>query len=206
MYLIFLDTETTGLNPEKHRMIEIAYRVVDSITGRKVLGYEAIIAQSMEVWANADPRSLEINRFTWEEILEGKTERAIAAEIVNDFNRLELGRRGGVFICQNPSFDRAFFLQLIDADLQQNLRWPYHWLDLASMFWTTQITKDSRLLMEMQEKDLSKDAIAAFYGIEAEKQPHRAMNGVNHLLTCYEAIFGKFGASSVSVANSISAA
>ena len=53
MYLIFLDTETTGLNPEKHRIIEIAYRVIDSITGKGLVSYETIITQSAEVWAYA---------------------------------------------------------------------------------------------------------------------------------------------------------
>lgn len=191
MYLIFLDTETTGLNPEKHRTIEIAYKIFDSMTGRAIISYESIISQSMEIWANADPSSLGINQFTWEEVLKGKSERAVAAEISNDFNHLGLKNQGGLFICQNPSFDRSFFLQLIDADLQRHFGWPYHWLDLASMFWATQLKTNRDFPKTIQEKDLSKNSIAAFYNLAPEQEPHRAMNGVNHLIDCYEAIFGK---------------
>ncbi|MFC2049440.1 exonuclease domain-containing protein [Chlamydiota bacterium] len=190
MYLIFLDTETTGLNPEKHRIVEIAYKVVDSVSRHIVVGYEATIAQPLEVWAAADPESLKITGFTWEQTLHGKTEQMVASEIANDLHRLELGQKEGVFICQNPSFDRAFFLQLINADVQEHLGWPYHWLDLASMYWAVCLTSNGPQLTK--ESDLSKNSIAAHYGIPAEGHPHRAMNGVKHLITCYEAIFGKF--------------
>ncbi len=190
MYLIFLDTETTGLNPEKHRIIEIAYKVVDSITRRVVVSYESIVAQPLEVWAAADPESLKINGFTWEQTLHGQSERVVASEIENDFHRLELGQREGVFICQNPSFDRAFFLQLINADVQEGFGWPYHWLDLASMYWATCLISNKHPITK--ESDLSKNSIATYYGIPPEEEPHRAINGVKHLMACYEAIFGAF--------------
>lgn len=206
MYLIFLDTETTGLNPEKHRILEIAYKIIDSLTGMVVVGNELVVAQSAEVWAAADPHSLEINNFIWEEIIKGKSERAVASEIANDLNRLGLGQKEGVFICQNPSFDRAFFLQLINADLQEHYGWPYHWLDLASMFWTVCFLKNQEDAKIFNERSLSKDAIAAYYGIPPEESPHRAMNGVKHLIECYEAIFGKFASTSRSSTTTISGA
>ena len=190
MYLIFLDTETTGLNPEKHRIIEIAYKVVDSMTQRVVVSYESIVAQPLEVWAAADPVSLTINGFTWEQTLHGQSEKVVASEIENDFHRLELGQKEGVFICQNPSFDRSFFLQLINADVQEGFGWPYHWLDLASMYWAVCLTSNAHPITK--ESDLSKNSIANYYGIPPEGEPHRAINGVKHLMTCYEAIFGTF--------------
>ena len=193
MYLIFLDTETTGLNPEKHRILEIAYKAIDSITGKAAVSYECIVSQTAEVWAEADPSSLEFTGFTWEDTLRGKTEKAVADEISNDLNRL-LSHKGGIFICQNPSFDRAFFIQLINVDIQQHLGWPYHWLDLASMYWAVQFLQERTAALNFKESDLSKDEIAKHYGLAPEKSPHRAMNGVNHLISCYEAIFGKFAA------------
>jgi oligoribonuclease len=194
MYLIFLDTETTGLNPDKHRLLEIAYKVFDSMTEKVVVSYESIVAQTAEVWAAADRASLEITGFDWEDTLHGKTEKVVASEIINDLNRLELGKKGGVFICQNPSFDRAFFLQLINAELQDHFGWPYHWLDLASMYWAAHLLKERSKVAQFKESDITKDEIAKYYGLKPEGHPHRAMNGVNHLIACYEAIFGKFGA------------
>lgn len=189
MYLIFLDSETSGLNPEKHRLLEIAYKVVDSKSGSTILSYESIISQPAEVWAEADGASLEVTGFCWEDILMGKSERAVASEIINDLNCLGIGEKGGVFVCQNPSFDRTFFLQLINADLQRHYGWPYHWLDLASMYWAFCLLQEEGRFKEWKESDLSKDAIAKHFALREEKYPHRAMKGVNHLLACYNALF-----------------
>jgi len=180
MLLIFLDTETTGLNPENHRAIEIAYKIVVHETDEILVSYQSMITPSAEVWAAADPKSLEVNGFSYEELLEGKSEQTVSAEIIEDFNRAELSKRGGVFICQNPSFDRAFFNKIISVNFQNEANWPYHWLDLASMYWARteqQIT---------QENELSKNSIAKALGLPTEPHPHRAMNGVEHLMVCYE--------------------
>jgi oligoribonuclease len=195
MYLIFLDTETTGLDPEKHRILEIAYKIFDTISDKFVVSYESVVAQPEAVWALADFESLTINGFQWEESLKGKTEKVIASEISNDLNRLGLREKKGVFICQNPSFDRAFFIQLIHTDIQRSFGWPYHWLDLASMYWTYRLMHHSHAAKELQESDLSKNEIAKFFSIQPEQEPHRAMNGVKHLILCYEEIFGKLGSS-----------
>jgi oligoribonuclease len=189
MLLIFLDTETTGLDPEKHRTLEIAYKVIDSQTNRTVVSYQTLVSQPLEIWAEADPESLQFNGFTWEETLSGKQEKVVAGEILNDLNRLGLGDKGGVFICQNPSFDRAFFTQMINTELQRHNGWPYHWLDLASMYWGVRLSREPEFSKKIEEADLSKNKIAAFYGIPEEKDPHRAMNGVDHLIACYTALF-----------------
>ena len=41
MLNVFLDTETTGLDPMRHRVIEIAFKVVES--HEVIVSYEAII-------------------------------------------------------------------------------------------------------------------------------------------------------------------
>ena len=100
-------------------------------------------------------------------------------------------RKKAVFICQNPSFDRGFFSQLIDPDTQEDLNWPYHWLDLASMYWAISMDKAKKQNCPFPwETGISKDLIASHYNLPAEDKPHRAMNGVDHLLICYEAVVG----------------
>lgn len=192
MILVFLDSETTGLNFKKHRLIEIAFKAIDSETGRTLCSYETLINQPREIFAAADPTSVKINGITFEEILDGKSERVVATEIIQILNHLGFSEKSGVFICQNPSFDRFFFCQLIDVDLQDRLKWPYHWLDLASMYLAVRQVNDKLSIKKIKEKGLSKDSIANYFGLAPEEQPHRAMNGVNHLIACYEAMFGAF--------------
>lgn len=188
---VFLDTETNGLNSQIHRILEIAYKIVDLNTGEVKEEFESLIAQPIELWEKSDQESLRVNGFTWNEISQGKTQRNVSQSIIDSFTRAGIRRKKAVFICQNPSFDRVFFSQLIDSDTQELLSWPYHWLDLASMYWALAMKRAE--LKEGPfpwETGFSKDLIASQYKLPLENKPHRAMNGVSHLLLCYEAVVG----------------
>jgi DNA polymerase-3 subunit epsilon/oligoribonuclease len=187
---IFLDIETTGLNPQKHRAIEIAIKVIDLFTGVEKNSYESIIYQPKEIWDKCDPNSLLINGFSWGKLLSGQSESTVAEQIILFLNNLNIQRGMAVFICQNPSFDRAFFTQLIDVDIQEQHKWPYHWLDFASMYWAIYIKETVEEGVFSSNINLSKDNIAKKYGLPPETSPHRAMNGVDHLVLCYKTAIG----------------
>ena len=188
---IFLDTETNGLNPRVHAVIELAFKIVDLSSGDLKAEYQTIVAQPIANWEKSDSESLKINGFTWSEINRGKRVDEIAQEIIAFFTAWGIERKKGVFICRNPSFDRAFFSQLIDPDTQERLNWPYHWLDLASMYWALSLEKAKKKGSPFPwDIGLSKDSIASYYRLPQEAKPHRAMNGVNHLILCYEAVVG----------------
>lgn len=185
---IFLDIETNGLNPYTHRPIEIALQILDLKTGEVLKTYESCIQISPEDWGKSDPASLQINHFTKETALAGKPLSLVKEDIISLFDTLEIKRKKSVFICQNPSFDRAFFSQIIPVETQEKKNWPYHWLDLASMFWALQIQDTAK--PKPWDIGLSKDSIAMYFNLEKEQNPHRAMNGVNHLIACYKAVVG----------------
>ncbi|MBI3901312.1 MAG: 3'-5' exonuclease [Chlamydiia bacterium] len=192
MRAVFLDTETNGLNPQTHHIVELAFKIIDLETEALLTSYEKMIFLPEDLWAKSDPASLKINGFSWKEIEEkGETPELIREEIIQCFEQFEIKRKKAVFICQNPSFDRIFFSKLIDADRQEALFWPYHWLDLASMYWALSLNQ------ARQNKGpppwttgFSKDSIASHYQLAPEEKPHRAMNGVSHLLLCYSAMLG----------------
>lgn len=188
---IFLDSEANGLNYRKHKIIELAFRIIDIETGEEKDRFESIVFQTFDDWQLSDLDSLQVNGFTWDEISYGRKSESIAEDIIAMFAKHNVKRGEAVFICQNPSFDRAFFAQLVDPDLQEKLRWPYHWLDLASMYWAESIQKSKTGAAPLPWKTgYSKDKIAKTYELAAEEKPHRAMNGVNHLILCYEAVVG----------------
>ena len=186
---IFLDSETNGLNPRKHHVIEIAFKLIDVETGEKKDECASIISISETEWEKSDRESLKINGFTWEMVKGGMPREKVAERVRECFDKWAIRRGAAVFICQNPSFDRVFFSQLIDTDEQEMRKWPYHWLDLASMFWSLSIQKRGSGKFPW-EIGCSKDKIATSLNLPKEMNPHRAMNGVDHLLLCYEAIVG----------------
>ncbi len=187
---IFLDTETNGLNAFKHKVIEIAFKIVDLETEKVVDSYSSIVFQTYEEWQNSNLESLQINGFNWEDISFGKKPETISEEIQACFKINNIKRGEAVFICQNPSFDRAFFSQFVDADLQEKKLWPYHWLDLASMYFAASLIKkkEDPSIEFPWKTGLSKDNIAKVLHLPPESKPHRAMNGVDHLILCYKMV------------------
>ena len=183
---IFLDTETNGLNFEKHEAIEIAIELIDLESGKTIDAYETLIAISPESFDRSDPTSLAFTGITYDEIKTGKPLPLVRKEILELFKKHHLVRKEALFICQNPSFDRIFFTKIIPTDLQEGLNFPYNWLDLASMHWGKSIREGHSI----GGIGLSKDSIATFYGILSEEKPHRARNGVRHLIECYKKVIG----------------
>ena len=91
--LVYLDTETTGLDPFRHDVWEIAWAVDDGPVQTMQLRHSL---------TNADVAALRINRYVdrWDK---AATEAAEAG-LRNDLE-------GATLVCSNPSFDEAFLRQ-----------------------------------------------------------------------------------------------
>jgi len=185
MRAIFLDTETGGLDHSKHPLLEIAFIVCDLTTKEILAEFESLIKPSESAWSLCDREALKINGFKLEEFSNAPPMNEVADSIFFLFEKLNIHRKNAIFICQNPSFDRAFFSKLINPEIQESRKWPYHWLDLASMYFAISLKKGSK----PWDNGLSKDKIALDLGLGCEKAPHRAMRGVSHLKECFDKLF-----------------
>lgn len=191
---VFLDTETTGLDPSRHRPVEIAFKIVDVLTGQIKKEFESKIGICEEEWLQGDHHAALIHALTFEELKTAPSSEVVGKEIVQILRQYGIVRGQAFFICQNPSFDKGFFNQLVSVDLQEELEFPYHWLDLASMYWT-RVVRDSLVDVQQQLQIhqafyVSKDQIAKQMGLAPEAKPHRAMQGVSHLIECYKRVIG----------------
>jgi len=186
MLAIFLDIETTGLDSSKHGVIELAFKIIDISSRTERASYKTVVRQPYEIWEKSDPESIKINGQDWERVQAGKDPQMVKDDVVQIFNNQGIKRGQAVYVCQNPSFDRGFFNQIISVYQQEELDWPYHWLDLASMYWA--ILSNSNALPD--QILLSKNAIAKAHNLPPEERPHSAMRGVEHLLLCYQAVLG----------------
>lgn len=90
--LVFLDTETTGLNPDIHEVWEIAWAVNDDAPVQAM-----IVPHSL---ATADLEALRINHY-WDRA------RAEPAHTSIDLDIRHL-LEGNTLVCANPTFDRMF--------------------------------------------------------------------------------------------------
>lgn len=190
-YAIVLDSETTGLDATNHRILEIAFRVLNLSTGNPICSYNSVVKLSEKDWEIANPKALEVNGFTWEKVCrEGKRIEEISQEIISLLKEHQINKENSFFLCQNPSFDRPFFSQILSREEQAKNQLPYHWLDLASMDVALRFTADIKEHREHQMVSLSKDSIGKRYHVEAEKMPHEAMNGVDHVIEIYRKMIG----------------
>ncbi|MBM3201735.1 MAG: 3'-5' exonuclease [Chlamydiae bacterium] len=181
---IFLDTETNGLDFSIHNILEIAFVIMDLRTNTVLESFERILQVTEDEWALSNLYSLSFNGISKEMMLSGSSKEIVVKDIKKIFHKHKLTKGKSVFICQNPSFDRLFFSKLIPVDYQEKHQFPYHWLDLASMHFAKSMLQK----IPIDEIHLSKDQIADKYHIAKESKPHRAINGVLHLIECYKSV------------------
>ncbi len=181
---IFLDTEANGLDWAIHKMIELSFILIDLRTGNQIESYSTLIQISKEDWKKSSRESLAFTGIKWEDLEKGKKSEVVKMEVLAIFKQAGISRKTAIFIGQNPSFDRVLLSSLIPISEQEKLNWPYIWLDLASMFFAKEANKQN-----LDTLELSKDKIAKFYGLPPEERPHRALRGVEHLITCFNKVW-----------------
>lgn len=189
MKAVFLDIETNGLCPDYNQALEIGVSIYDLHNMTCLSSYSSFMRCSDIQWYfGSDVYSLSINGITFEDVKDAKEINQVGFELSELFLKHDINKINSIFICQNPSFDRAFFNKIISVKFQRNLELPYYWLDLASMYWSLVLVTNSCHIAETTIP-LSKDSIAEYLGLDLEEKPHRAMNGVNHLICCYRKLF-----------------
>ena len=158
--LIFLDTETTGLDPEKHDVWEIAWAVNDGPIRSVILPHSIV---------KADIKALNMNGY-WDRV-PGHFPDPETYDIT-----IRGILEGNTLVCANPTFDRMFLWR----------RWgyePYHYrsIDIESM---------ALLCFEWERprglKDIVDELNSRVYDID--KPDHSAAKDVEVLRACYKAI------------------
>jgi len=187
MYLIFVDTETSGLDPKIHNVLEIAMIIYNLTTKSVVDEYQRIVRINRMQFRRAQEGALKCNGFTFQELQDkGVYIGVVQEEVEAWFIKNGINRWNSKFIAQNCSFDRAFFFELIDEERQRDMKLPYHWLDFPSMNFALTLRDEENI--DPMKIPFSKDHIAQVNNIPPEDKPHRAMNGVKHLLLLYQNI------------------
>ena len=162
--LIYLDTETTGLDPEKHDVWEIAWAVND------VPVEERILVHSLKA---AEYKALEMNGYFYRHA--GALPRSDGPWVDLDVRKI---LEGNTLVCANPTFDRMFLRK----------RWglePYHYrsIDVESVaLGVLQLDRPKGL------KDIAEALRKLGYAISVPD--HSAAKDVEVLRECFIALRG----------------
>lgn len=155
--IAFVDIETTGLDPTRHDILEVAVVRVDP-DALIVLEEKSVLVQP-ERLADADPEALAVCGYSpsvWSRALPLKWALRAIAPLLD----------GALIAGHNVGFDWSFLEAAFRRAGLPLPRVDYHRLDTASLAW---------LLNANDEVDsVSLDAVCAHFGIERPR-PHRAL-------------------------------
>jgi len=169
--LVFIDLEMTGLDPERHEIIEIACLIVDPETLEVSKEYHCrVMPEHLET---ADPKALEMAGFdqeVWEK--EAKPIRGVLEEL----NELA---PGGIFAGWNVSSDMSFLESAVRKE-GILLEYDYHRLDIASVVY-------DRLFGDKSLKRIKLTESCQVLGIPRGKK-HTAMADAKATLGIYKAL------------------
>jgi DNA polymerase-3 subunit epsilon len=180
--LVFLDIETTGLDPMADDIIEVAAMRVDPISLSVEGCFETKVAPSTGMLV--DPRAAELNGFRAEDWSE-------APEIENVLPLLARFLEGCLIVGHNPAFDWAF---LSAAFQRLGVRKPsvgHHLIDTASLAWP--------LLRHGLVASLSLRDLCEHYGI-SNSGAHRALEDVVRTYQLFLRLLGVKTAGNAAVA------
>lgn len=166
--LVFLDSETTGLNPLHNEAIEwAAIRTKrDGVT--LVERYEAKVQPTYP--ERFDDYAKQVNGYN-------EAEWADAPDPAKVAWNLQRICAGVILVGQNVSFDENFLTQFL-AKFNMKPTWHYHKIDTMNLAWP--------LIKEGSITGLSLVQIAEWAGIK-QVEPHRAMSDAE----CVQHVYGK---------------
>ena len=166
--LAFIDLETTGLDPEKHEIIEIGALVVKQ-PELKIIDELDVKVKPLHI-ETADPAALRINGYR-------ESEWLFAADLSQALKLLAEKTQNAVMVAQNVTFDWSFLNKAFRATGIVN-KMHYHKLDLISMAYA-KLYKDERL----ERYNLRE--LAGFFNIE-NKKAHSAMSDIKTAFEIYK--------------------
>lgn len=132
--IVFLDIETTGLDPRRHQILEVAMIVRGTeFPDDKTINFSLPIIESL-----ASPKALEVNRYheRRDQLRKDRLHPILAENVLRD------ALAGAVVVGNNPQFDLRFIEQWFaantwradDAERDDGATpWHYHPVDLKAL-------------------------------------------------------------------------
>ncbi|MEA2020567.1 MAG: 3'-5' exonuclease [Patescibacteria group bacterium] len=168
--LVFFDLETTGLDPLRHEIIEVAAVVARPPYFRAFGEFEIKIAPCHI--ETADPQALEINQYS-------KKRWRTAVELEHGLRIFNCFAASKLLAAYNVGFDMSFLIPALNK-LNIKPKFDYHYLDVASIaYWELQGNPEV--------SGLGLTEMCEHFGIE-NKQPHYALSDAHATHKLFQAL------------------
>jgi DNA polymerase-3 subunit epsilon len=160
---IYVDLETTGVDPEKHHIIEIGAVVFSD--GKEIASFGELVNPGEEALLSADPRALDVNKIDLNEVRAARSTTAVA-----DAFRTFLAIHGGTLYAFPVSFESSFL---------RKVPWSVTgWGDCVMQAVREVMIADNALAngIDGKPKRPSLSEAAAFFGVIGCGPAHRSLS------------------------------
>ncbi len=171
--LAFIDLETTGLNPDKHEIIEIGCLVVRQ---PQVAGGNFEVIDELDIKVKplhlerAEPEALRINGYN-------EADWLFAVELSQALSALAGKTDNAIMVAQNVTFDWSFLHRAFETTGVQN-RMHFPKIDLISIAF-------GKLYNDTRIERYNLRELARFFNVENEKA-HSAMSDIRTTFEIYK--------------------
>ncbi len=166
--MIIVDLELTGLDPDKHSIIDIG--AIDFFNPYNRFNCQCNIMEGVEI----DPVALEINGFNIDEILECELPLQEAMFMFHNWSKSIENR---TIAGQNIDTDILFLKKTFEF---YGFEWDFghRKIDQHSLACSKALSNGFEIPITIEKvSNFHSDAIMKFVGIPAEIKPHKAING-----------------------------
>lgn len=171
--IVFLDLETTGLDPKVHEIIEVAAIQVDALS---LIELDVLhMRVKPERLGDASVHALNMNGF---DVEEWEDASFIGAALIQLYPLLD----GAILAGHNVAFDRAFLDAAYEYLKLQPPKIDHHTLDTASLAWP--------LYVNGEIDSLSLATVCKALNVEGGP-PHRALSDARRSLGCARRLLGQ---------------
>ena len=172
--LIFLDTETGGLDPATDSLLSIGLVAYNPATGA-VLDEREILVWDDEL--RKDPEALRVNGIDPDIHRPAAISRETAARLVEHFVRPEWRR--ATLVCHNAPFDLGFIRPLLGVERFERLFWHQVLDTMAVVLFLSHVGRLPRGIASLQR-------CAEYFRIVAQGRAHTALADAKTTLQLYE--------------------
>lgn len=164
MIPVFIDVETSGLNPVKHQALQVGIIISDE-------EFEVTIDRDDEVVESDgyDVIAFEINGLNRKTIIAGLPLLSAKIMIEEFLNRHHVNAKTHMIVGINVGFDKSFMEQDLGIEV------PYRNIDLST-------------IARFHRGVGGSDVISKSFGVPAETKPHKALAGARQHKLIYEAM------------------
>ena len=165
MNLIFLDTETGGLNPFRHSLLQVG--MVAYVDGQ-IKGFVEL--EVSELNYNTTDEALKVNKLDINDLRKNGVKKELILERIIEFKNKYFGEiEKPVLAGHNISFDRCFIWKLFDdCDLDILNHFSHRSLDTMSILWALYD------IGKIPKEACSSEGAFKFFDIKVEKR-HTAL-------------------------------